>query len=69
MTTTVSKHIQAIDGREALVNKVMEYGQAMMAVGDLGHSTPFRERLKTSSDLFAEILRLSAELRDLTKEA
>jgi hypothetical protein len=68
MNQAANKFGQAIDLRETLMNKVGEYGLAMVAVGDLEHSIPFRERLKTSADLFVEILRLSGELRDLTKE-
>lgn len=59
---------QALNIREELMSKVSEYGQAMFS---LAGATPdrFRELFAEQSEAFREVLRLSAQLRDLTKGA
>lgn len=57
MFDRIAAYNEAIDLRETLMNKVGEYGQVMF-VGD--H--------RAGNELFKEILRLSGQLRDVTKE-
>lgn len=55
--------------RQRLVEKISDYGMAMMALGDTHSETPFRERHEKTSALFTEILALTHQVRDARKEA
>lgn len=60
--------VQACTIREELVDRVSEYGQLMFALSGASPDR-FRELFAEQSEMFREVLRLSAQLRDLTKGA
>jgi hypothetical protein len=54
--------------RETLMDKVGEYGEAMYSLAQAADVAQTRERFTAQNALFTAILRLSSELRDLSKE-